>query len=200
MKQLLEFIPIILFFTVYQFDGETVGILGWTHTIAGIYSATGVLIVSTLVTLPIIYWVSGELEKRLLWTAAAVVVFGGATLAFQNELFIQWKPSIFNWGMALAFGASQVFGSQNFLQRLMGSQIKLPERIWARICWVWVAHFTVVGILNLVVAYRFPEATWVSYKLWSGIVFTVLLMIITTLLMSPWLKNESGENRAESDI
>ncbi|MEK9927204.1 MAG: inner membrane-spanning protein YciB [Halieaceae bacterium] len=200
MKQLLEFIPIILFFTVYQFDGETVEIMGWTHTIAGIYSATAVLIVSTLISLPIIYWVSGELEKRLLWTAAAVAVFGGATLAFQNELFIQWKPSIFNWGMALAFGASQVFGSQNFLQRLMGQQIKLPDRIWTRICWVWVAHFTIVGILNLVVAYRFPEATWVSYKLWSGIAFTVLLMIITTLLMSPWLKGESEENQTSSEI
>jgi len=51
-----------------------------------------------------------------------------------------------------------------------------------------------------VVAYRFPEATWVSYKLWSGIAFTVLLMIITTLLMSPWLKGESEENQTGSEI
>src|SRR5210317_771101 len=100
MKQLLEFIPIILFFTVYQFDGETFEIMGWSHTVAGIYTATAVLIVATLISLPIIWWLTGELEKRLLWTTAALLVFGGATLAFQNELFIQWKPSIFNWGMA----------------------------------------------------------------------------------------------------
>jgi intracellular septation protein len=32
MKQLLEFIPIALFFVVYQLDGETVALGGWTHT------------------------------------------------------------------------------------------------------------------------------------------------------------------------
>lgn len=198
MKQLLEFIPIILFFTVYQFDGETFEIMGWSHTVSGIYTATAVLIVSTLISLPIIWWLTGELEKRLLWTTAALLVFGGATLAFQNELFIQWKPSIFNWGMAIAFGASQVFGSKNFLERLMGAQITLPAKIWGRLCWVWVAHFTLVGILNLVVAYRFEEATWVAYKLWSGIAFTILLMIITTLIMSPWMKNSTPAG--DSDV
>ena len=195
MKQFIEFIPIILFFTIYQMDGSTIDVMGWSHTLNGIYSATQALMLATLVMLPILWLMTGELEKRLLWTSLAVFVFGGATLFFKNELFIQWKPTVFNWGMAFAFAVSQFWGSRNLLERLMGAQLQIPRPVWRKICWVWVAHFTAVGALNLVVAYRFPEATWVAYKLWSGIGFTLFIMVVTAILMGPWLKADpaSGE-------
>jgi len=195
MKQFIEFIPIILFFTIYQMDGSTIDVMGWSHTINGIYSATQALMLATLVMLPILWLMTGELEKRLLWTSLAVFVFGGATLFFKNELFIQWKPTVFNWGMALAFAVSQFWGSRNLLERLMGAQLQIPRPVWRKICWVWVAHFTIVGSLNLVVAYRFSEATWVAYKLWSGLGFTLFIMVVTAVLMGPWLKADpaSGE-------
>jgi intracellular septation protein len=72
----------------------------------------------------------------------------------------------------------------------MGSQLQLPTRVWRKLCWIWVAHFSMVGVLNLVVAYRFSEATWVAYKLWSAIAFTLFIMLITMLVMAPWLKSE----------
>ncbi len=110
MRQLLEFLPIALFFIVYQLDGETVTLGAWVHTIDGIFTATGVLMAATVIQVGIVYAMTRELEKRALWMAAAVLVFGGATLAFRNELFIQWKPTFFNWALALAFGASQFIG------------------------------------------------------------------------------------------
>ena len=198
MKQLIEFLPIILFFVIYQMDGSTLDIMGWSHTVDGIYSATQALMASTVVMLPLLWLVAGELEKRVLWTAAAVLVFGRATLFFRNELFIQWKPTVFNWGMAGAFALSQYWGSQNLLERLMGSQLQVPPRIWRRICWVWVLHFSVVGAMNLFVAYRFSEATWVAYKLWSGFAFTLFIMVVTVAMMGPWLKSQTpgGEEEA----
>ncbi len=190
MKQFIEFVPLILFFVVYQMNGESIEIAGWSHTVDGIYSATKALMAATLITLPIIWLLAGELEKRLIWTSVAVFVFGGATLAFNNELFIQWKPTVFNWGMAVAFAASQFIGSKNLIERLIGSQLQLPTRVWRKLCWIWVAHFSMVGVLNLVVAYQFSEATWVAYKLWSAIAFTLFIMVITMLVMAPWLKSE----------
>ena len=35
MKQLIEFLPIILFFVIYQMDGSTIDIMGWSHTVDG---------------------------------------------------------------------------------------------------------------------------------------------------------------------
>ncbi len=192
MKQLAEFIPIALFFIVYQFDGSTLSLGSFEYTFNGIYSATAVLMVATALQVSLVYLVTRELEKRALWMLAAVMVFGGATLVLQNELFIQWKPTIFNWVLAIAFGASQFIGEKNLMERTLGSQIHLPKPVWTRLNLLWVTNFAVVGALNLVVAYGFSEATWVSYKLYSAIGFTLLLTILTALLISPHLKEEEG--------
>ena len=190
MKQLAEFVPIALFFIVYQLKGEQVSLAGWVYTFDGIFSATAVLMVATVLQVVITYAITREFEKRLLWLLLAVMVFGGATLLFRNQMFIQWKPTIFNWALALAFGASQFIGDKNLMERTLGSQIHLPKAVWRRLNLLWVSNFAIVGALNLMVAYGFSEETWVSYKLYSAIGFTLLLTILTALLISPHLKEE----------
>src|SRR5210317_551287 len=127
MKQLAEFVPIALFFIVYQLKGQSVSLGGWEYSFDGIFSATAVLMIATVAQVAITYAITRKFEKRLLWLLLAVVVFGGATLIFRNQMFIQWKPTIFNWALALAFGASQFIGDKNLMERTLGSQIHLPK-------------------------------------------------------------------------
>ena len=193
MKQLLEFIPIALFFVVYQLDGEQVTVADWSYEFDGIFSATAVLMVATCIQVFIARLIDGSWEKRGLWTLVAVALFGGATLALRDQTFIQWKPTIFNWGLALAFAIFLFGTSRSLLERALGAQLELPKDVWRRLNLLWIANFTIVGALNLVVAYRFSEATWVSYKLYSAIGFTLLLTLITALMISPHLEaSESG--------
>lgn len=198
MKQLAEFLPIALFFIVYQLDGETVSLGDWHYTLDGIFTATAVLMAATALQVAATYALTRRLEKRALWMLAAVLVFGGATLVLRNQMFIQWKPTIFNWALALAFGASQFIGDKNLMERTLGSQIHLPKPVWGKLNLLWVSNFTVVGALNLVVAYGFSEATWVSYKLYSAIGFTLLLTILTALLISPHLKDQPITDEQEA--
>lgn len=190
MKQLLEFVPIALFFIVYQLDGESVSLGAWEYQFDGIFSATAVLMVATIAQVAVTYALTREFEKRLIWLLLAVLVFGGATLFFRNQAFIQWKPTIFNWALALAFSVSQFVGDKNLMERTLGSQIHLPKPVWRKLNILWVANFAIVGALNLMVAYGYSEETWVSYKLYSAIGFTLLLTILTALLISPHLKDE----------
>ncbi len=198
MKQLAEFIPIALFFIVYQLDGESMSLGGWAYTFDGIFTATAVLMAATLVQVGLGWALTRQLEKRALWMLLAVLVFGGATLLLRNQMFIQWKPTIFNWALALAFGASQFIGDKNLMERTLGSQIHLPKAAWNKLNLLWVANFAIVGALNLVVAYGFSEATWVSYKLYSAIGFTLLLTVLTALLISPHLKDEQITDNQEA--
>ncbi|MBT4518748.1 MAG: septation protein A [Halieaceae bacterium] len=190
MKQLAEFLPIVLFFTVYQFSGETIELGSWKYTFDGIFSATAVLMIATALQLVITLAITRQLEKRLLWLFLAVTLFGGATLLFRNQMFIQWKPTIFNWVLAVVFGGSQFIGEKNLMERTLGGQIQLPKTIWRRLNILWVSNFAIVGALNLYVAYGFSEETWVSYKLYSAIGFTLALTILTAVLISPHLKEE----------
>ena len=193
MKQLLEFIPIALFFITYQLKGESIALGGWEYTFDGMFSATAVLMIATVLQVVATYALTREFEKRLMWLLLAVMVFGGATLIFRNQMFIQWKPTIFNWALAVAFGGSQFIGDKNLMQRTLGSQIHLPKPVWTKLNLLWVSNFAIVGALNLVVAYGYSEDVWVSYKLYSAIGFTLLLTILTALLISPHLKDEQPE-------
>ena len=192
MKQLLEFLPLVLFFGAYQMDGEIVTVGGWSHTFDGIFSATAVLMVSSVMVWLMACALSRQNERRLMWMAIAVVVFGAATLILRDQRFIQWKPTVFNWVLAVVFFGSQFVDDRNLLERLLGGQLSLTRRVWTQLNALWVGNFTLVGALNLFVAYQYEEAFWVSYKLYSSIGFTILLMLLTILIVAPHLKEQEA--------
>ena len=183
MKQLLELIPLLLFFITYQMGGKTVEVGNWSHTLDGIFSATAVLIAATCIQVALTWLLTRELEKRLLWLLVAVCVFGGATLLFRDQTFIFWKPTVFNWALALVFGGSHFVGDRNLMERALGRQISLPGEVWTRLLWLWAGYFALVGTLNIIVAYQFSEAFWVSYKLYSALGFTLLLSVVTAFMI-----------------
>ena len=200
MKQFLEFLPLVLFFGAYQMNGETIAVGEWLYAFDGIYSATAVLMFSSVAVLLVTFVLERRLDKRLMWMTVAILVFGAATLIFRDQRFIQWKPTVFNWVLALVFLASQFVGDKNLLQRFLGQQLVLPRAVWGRLNLLYVAHFSVVGALNLFVAYRYEEAFWVSYKLYSSLGFTIALMALTVLLLFPHLKNQIPNSDTEDPM
>lgn len=190
MRQLLEFLPLVLFFGAYQMDGDTVAVSDWSYTFDGIFSATAVLMVSTVVVWLLCSALAKKNDRRMMWMAVAVVIFGAATLILRDQRFIQWKPTVFNWVLAAIFLGSQYVGERNLLQRLLGSQLSLTRKVWSRLNVLWIGNFTVVGALNLFVAYQYEEAFWVSYKLYSSIGFTVVLMLLTIVIVAPHLREQ----------
>jgi intracellular septation protein len=200
MKQFLEFLPLVLFFGAYQMNGETISVGEWLFAFDGIYSATAVLMFSSVAVLFAAFVLERRLDKRLMWMTIAILVFGAATLIFRDQRFIQWKPTVFNWVLALVFLASQFVGDKNLLQRFLGQQLVLPRAVWGRLNLLYVAHFSVVGALNLFVAYRYEEAFWVSYKLYSSLGFTIALMALTVLLLFPHLKNQIPNGDTEDPM
>ena len=193
MKQLLELLPLVLFFCAYQMDGDTLTVGGWSHTFDGIFSATAVLMISTALTWLISSLLEKRNDKRLMWMTLAVLLFGAATLILRDQRFIQWKPTVFNWVLAAVFLGSQFIGKRSVLERVLGSQLSLPRPIWTRLNVLWIGNFALVGALNLFVAYRFEEAVWVSYKLYSSIGFTLALILLTVAIVAPHVKDDGEQ-------
>ena len=193
MKQLLELLPLVLFFGAYQMDGDTLTVGGWSHTFDGIFSATAVLMISTALTWLVASLLEKRNDKRLMWMTLAVLLFGAATLILRDQRFIQWKPTVFNWVLATVFLGSQFIGKRTVLERVLGNQLILPRPIWTRLNVLWIGNFALVGALNLFVAYRFEEAVWVSYKLYSSIGFTLALMLLTVAIVAPHVKDDGEQ-------
>ena len=126
-------------------------------------------------------------------------IFGGVTLWFRDPIFIQWKPTIFNWTLALVFLLTHFFSEKNLIERALGSQLELPSDAWKKLNLLWIGNFLLVGALNIFVVLNFSESLWVSYKLYSAIGFTLLLAVLTVILVGPYLPNESKNDQSSSD-
>lgn len=63
MKQFIDFIPLLLFFIVFKIDPQVVDIAGHSLTVGGIYSATAMLIISSLVVYGALFISQRKLEK-----------------------------------------------------------------------------------------------------------------------------------------
>lgn len=177
MKLFFDFLPIALFFIAYKFGGGIYHWDGQEYDIKGIYVATAVMIVASILQVAITWLMTRKVEKSHLITLVLVLVLGGATLWLQNPDFIKWKPTAVNWLFALAFIAAQVFSNKSLLERMMGEHIKLPDTIWFNLNIAWIVFFIFSGLANLYVAFNFDEATWVNFKLFGLLGLTIVFII-----------------------
>lgn len=183
MKQLIDFIPLLLFFIVYKTEPRAVDILGDTYMLGGIFSATAMLIVSSLVVYGILFVKQGKLEKSQWLTLVACLVFGSLTLAFHSETFLKWKAPVVNWLFALAFAGSHFIGDRPLIQRIMGHAISLPQAIWFKLNIAWIIFFLFCGAANLYVAFTFQEF-WVDFKVFGSLGMTLLFLVGQGIFLS----------------
>jgi len=199
MKQLLEFLPLIIFVVVYQMSGTTLSLGSSEYTFDGIYTATIALMLATVLQVLIVKLVWGLVEKRLLGVAGAVIVFGGATVLLRDPVFIFWKPTVFNWALAGIHVVWHVALGKCFFQELLPDEIEMPKHAWTRVTFVSTCHFFMVGAVNLYVAYNFSMDTWVSFKLWSAVLFTILWAGVISVIIGPYLREDLKEADSADD-
>lgn len=153
MKFLFDFFPVAIFYVAYL--------------IFGIYVATGVFIVATILQIGLYWFKHHEIKKIHLVTLILVTVLGGATIILQDARFIQWKVSVVNWIFGLVFFGSQFIGKKCLAERMMGATINVKSAIWVKVNSAWSVFFVAMGFLNLYVMHNFDEATWVNFKFWG---------------------------------
>ncbi|MDH5358838.1 MAG: septation protein A [Gammaproteobacteria bacterium] len=177
MKLFFDFLPIVLFFIAYKFGGGIYHWNGQEYDVQGIYVATAVIIVASIIQVAFSWIRHRSVEKSHLITLVLVLVLGGATLWLQNPDFIKWKPTAVNWLFAMAFFAAHAFTDKSLLERMMAEHIQLPTAIWFRLNIAWIVFFIGSGIANLYVAFNFDEATWVNFKLFGLLGMTILFVV-----------------------
>jgi len=187
MKIFFDFLPIVLFFIAYKFGGGIYYWDGQEYDVKGIYVATAVMIVASILQVAITWLLTKKVEKSHLITLVLVVVLGGATLWLQNPDFIKWKPTAVNWLFALAFIGAQLFTDKSLLERMMAEHIQLPLAIWKRLNIAWVLFFIISGLANIYVAFNFPEETWVNFKLFGLLGLTIVFIIGQSVYLAKYV-------------
>jgi intracellular septation protein len=204
MKFLFDLFPVILFFGVFKWgEGNPEAAQGLVQQyLSGMISSSGagaaqapIMLATAVAIIATIGQIVYLLLRRkkvdtMLWVSLAIItVFGGATIYFHNETFIKWKPTVLYWCFAAALLIAQALLGKNLIRLIMEKQVTLPDAVWQRVNLAWAAFFTVMGLVNLYVAYNFSTATWVNFKLFgfTGLMFA--FVIAQSLLLSKYVKD-----------
>lgn len=178
MKLLFEIITLILFFAVYK-------IYDLNQAILVVIVAYALFTLFTLIK-------HKRLNKTQILTFVLVVLLGGATLLFDNELFFKWKPTVVCWLFASVLLGTYVLTKQNLLQHLGSDNLKLPNKIWKRLNFAWILFFAFMGGINLFVAYNFDTTTWVYFKLFGAVGLLLSFLLIQAICLWPYINEQKA--------
>ena len=162
MKFITEYLPIVVFFTLYK--------------MYGMMAATASMLFTTTFSLIFSYFYEKTLPKTTIISAVIILISGGLTLFTGNANFIKMKPTI----LYILFGSILFFGlkcNRIFLKSLLGSNIHLTDVSWILLTKRFTHYFIIMAILNEIIWRGCSENFWVNYKLFGTMLITFVFIL-----------------------
>ena len=143
---------------------------------------------------------AGRRIETMHWiTLILMLGFGALTLGLHDSRFIMWKPTIVNWLFAAALLFSEWFMDKGLLRHLFEKLGKFPLSVLRNLNNAWVAFLVGEGLLNLHVAYNYPESTWVNFKLFGLTGLSLLFILVQGLYLARHMPHESAPPVSQED-
>ena len=105
--------------------------------------------------------------------ALIILIFGGLTIYFDNEVFFKMKPTIINLLFALILYGG-VIVKKPLLKFLLGAAIKLEDEGWKILTQRWISFFIALAILNEIVWRTQSTDIWVNFKVFGILPITFI--------------------------
>ncbi|MEY4428938.1 MAG: hypothetical protein RLZZ182_1627 [Pseudomonadota bacterium] len=210
MKLLLDFLPIVAFFATYKWgDAHKDAVAQWLTqhlgfmvnggvvgpTEAAVMLATLVVVVLSLLQIVVMKALRKPIDKMLWISLIVVVTLGAMTLYFHSETFIKWKPTVLYWVMGGGLWISDILLGKFVLRAAMQASdlTSVPEAVWRRLSWAWIAFFAGMGVLNLYVAYHYSTDTWVNFKMWGSMGLMLVFVVGQGFYLSRHMPVSEGD-------
>ena len=168
-KLLIDIGPLAVFFIFYTRSGLQASILP--------------LMIATVIAVLFSYILEKKIPIMPTVGAAIVLIFGGLTIYFDNEVFIKMKPTIINLIFAIILYGGMLV-KKPLLKILLGAALRLEEEGWRILTYRWIGFFIALAVLNEIVWRTQTTDIWVNFK-----VFGILpITFIFTMTQFPLIK------------
>jgi intracellular septation protein len=174
-KLLIDIGPLAVFFIFYTRSGLQASILPF--------------MVATVIAVLFSYILEKKIPIMPTVGAAIVLLFGGLTIYFDNDVFFKMKPTIINVLFAvILYGGILI--NKPLLKYLLGAALKLEEAGWKILTQRWIGFFIALAVLNEIVWRTQSTDVWVNFK-----VFGILpITFIFTMTQFPLIKKYQIED------
>lgn len=174
MKFLFDFFPLILFFAVYA--------------LKDIYYATAAAMFATVFQVAWAWFRHRKVDKLLWINFGAIMFFGALTLLLHDERFIKIKPTMVYWVIGIGLVVAHLAFRKNAIRSMMEAHFDAPEAVWSRWLYLWAGFFTVLGLLNLAIAFTLSTDLWVKFKVFGGLALTFAFAVAQTVSLSRYAR------------
>ncbi len=162
LKQVLELGPPLLFFAAYLYVRDETYTLGGIDYDGFIVAAAGFVPI-LLLSMAILWKLTGKLSRMQVFTAVLVVVFGGLTVWFNDERFFKMKTTIVYGIFAAILGVGLLQG-RSYLAWVMAEFLPMREEGWMILTRRLAALFAVLAVVNEVVWRTMSTDAWVKIE------------------------------------
>jgi intracellular septation protein len=187
LRMLIDFGPLATFFAVNSFAPGA--------QFERIFAATAAFMVAMGAAMALSWWKTRHISPMLWISGALVLVFGGLTLYFHDQTFIQIKPTIVYAMFAVILGYG-LASNKPLLQSLLETAYPgLSAKGWRLLTINWTVFFALMAVLNEVMRQVLTWDQWVTFKTWAVIPMTlVFAMLNIPMLMKHGLQLDKPED------
>lgn len=185
LKQVLELGPTLVFFLIYLRIKENTYTFGGTEY-SGFIVATLVFVPILLVSMAVLWKLSGKLSRMQVFTAFMVIFFGGLTAYFNDERFFKMKTSIVYGVFAAILGVGLLRG-QSYLRYIMEDFLPMKTEGWMILTRRLVAMFGALALANEYIWRTQSTELWVKLETFAFPVVLFLFLWSQIVLLQKYL-------------
>lgn len=162
VKQVLELGPPILFFVAYLYVRDETYTIGGT-AYDGFIVAAAAFVPILLISIAILWKLTGKISRMQVFTAVLVVIFGGLTVWFNDERFFKMKTTIVYGIFAVILGIGLLQG-RSYMAWVMSEFLPMREEGWMILTRRLTAMFAALAIGNEIVWRTMSTDAWVKIE------------------------------------
>ena len=180
-KQVLELGPTLVFFLIYlRIKDDIFTVAGIEYS--GFIMATLVFVPILLVSMAILWQLTGKLSRMQIFTAFMVIFFGGLTAWFNDERFFKMKTSIVYGCFAVILGFGLLRG-RSYLRYIMEDFLPMKEEGWMILTRRLTLMFLGLAVANEIIWRSQSTDIWVKLETFAFpvVLFAFLWLQIVAL-------------------
>lgn len=197
LKQALELGPPLLFFVAYMRFQDSMITVGGTEY-DGFIIVTAAFVPLLLLTIAILWKLTGKISRIQVFTAVMVVFFGGLTVWLNDERFFKMKTTLVYGFFAITLGIGLMRG-QAWLKFLMGELLPMADAGWMILTRRLAITFAAMAVANEAVWRTQSTEFWVTFETFGLPLFLFAVFMLQGRVLERYSLTPEADGSAKDD-